>query len=103
MTHQKETHVRVPQICDPLAAIRLYYSKTELSTGDIRELFVDNRGKHIGGERALKLKKLVRDEMNARGVRSYDAMKCNTDVAYEVWGINIADLERRYEKLQQYK
>ncbi len=103
MTHQKEISVRIPQIRDPLAAIRLFYSKTELSTGDIRELFAAGKGNRIGGERAAKLKKLVRDEMNARGVQSYDATKCNTDVAYEVWGINIADLERRYAKLQQYK
>lgn len=103
MAHQEQIAVRVPQIRDPLAAIRLYYSKTELSTGDIRDLFVDNRGNRIGGERALKLKKLAKAEADNRGIPNYDAMKCNTDVAYEVWGIKISDLERRYEKLQKYR
>ena len=102
MAHQKEIGVRIPQIRDPLAAIRLFYSKTELSTGDIRELFAAGKGKRISGERALKLKKLAREAMHEKGIPSYDATKCNTDVAYEVWGINIADLERRYAKLQKY-
>ena len=103
MKHQEEIHVRVPQVRDPLAAIRLYYSKTELSTGDIRDLFVDNRGNRIGGDRALRLKKLAKIEADNRGIPNYDVMKCNTEVAYEVWGIKISDLERRYAKLQKYK
>jgi len=43
---------------------------------------------------------LAKDEMVDREILSYGMHKVNTTVAYDVWGIDIADLERRRKKLK---
>jgi hypothetical protein len=48
------------------------------------------------------MKNIVFDEMDERGMTRYNNTTVNTDVAFEVWGLNIADLERRYSKLRKY-
>lgn len=87
--------VRIPQVVDIREAIELYWRKTEIGTGDICKLF------GISRERAGKLKAVARAVMNERGTISYNAMCVNTDVAFEAWGLRIADLEKRYAKLQK--
>jgi len=47
-----------------------------------------------------KLKKLAKDEMISRDILSYGMHKVNTTVAYDVWGIDINDLEERRKKLK---
>lgn len=89
--------VRIPQVKDIRAAIELYWSKTEIGTNDICGLFGVNR------DRAAKLKAVAREEMEKRKTINYNAMCVNTEVAYEAWGLQIADLERRYAKLQKLR
>lgn len=89
--------VRIPQIKDIRAAIELYWSKTEIGTSDIAALFGVNR------ERAGKLKGVARELMNERKTINYNAMYVNTEIAYEAWGLQISDLERRFAKLQKLK
>lgn len=91
--------VRIPQISDHRYAIELFYSHTELSTGDIRELFKSADGVRISGERALKLKEIARVIQRDTDVPIYDAQRVNTEIAYKAWGIDIQKLERAYKKL----
>jgi len=44
---------------------------------------------------------MVKDEMNTREIPSYCMKKVNTAVAFDLWGIDIADLEKRREKIQE--
>ncbi len=94
--------VRIPQISDHKFAIELFYKNTELSTGDIRELFKSSSGVRIGGERALKLKALARKAQSETKTPIYDPQRVNTEIAYKTWGIDIHQLERRYKKLREY-
>ncbi len=89
--------VRIPQVADIRSAIELYWSKTEIGTNDICALFGVNR------ERAAKLKGVAREKMSERGTINYNSMCVNTEVAYESWGLQIGDLERRYAKLRKLK
>ena len=89
--------VRIPQAADVAYAVRLFYEKTELSTTDVINLFGG-----ISRGRAGKLKELVREVMHERNTINYNPLYVNTEVAYEVWGIDIDKLERRYAKLQKY-
>ena len=89
--------VRIPQVKDIRAAIELYWSKTEIGTNDICGLFGVNR------DRAAKLKAVAREAMEERKTINYNALCVNTEVAYESWGLQIADLERRYTKLQKLR
>jgi hypothetical protein len=38
--------------------------------------------------------------MAKREVLSYGMNKVNTSIAYDVWGLDVADLERRMKKLK---
>jgi hypothetical protein len=87
----------VPQISSIENAVRIYYSYPEIGNREIRELF----GKK-GETTFVKLKNLVKDEMRRRDMLSYGAYKVNTEVAYEVWGLDIKDLEKRMCKLKKY-
>lgn len=88
--------VRVPQVADISAAIRLYYEHTEIGNKAIRAIFGD-----MGNGRIGRLKQLVLEAMHERGTVHYNAQYVNTEVAYDVWGINIDRLTAGRKKLQQ--
>ena len=87
--------VRVPQITSLETAIRLYYQRIELSNSDIRELFGKLAPATI---KSLKNKALA--IMTERNTPVWNAQRVNAEIAYEAWGLNIADLERRFKKLK---
>lgn len=91
-------NVRIPQVTSIETAIRLYYERTELSNGDIRELFG-----HLGNDTVRRLKWKATELMTERNTPIWNAQRVNTEVAYEAWGLNIADLERRWKKLKDLK
>ena len=88
--------VRIPQIVDLKTAINLYYMRTALSNADIEMLF----GKHSSSTIA-KLKKMAQNKMVEKNVMSLNALCVNTAAAYEAWGLDINDLEHRFQKLKQ--
>ncbi|MBO5449771.1 MAG: hypothetical protein J5994_10675 [Ruminococcus sp.] len=82
---------------DLITAIRLYYEKSELGTQDIIKLFdVSNSG-------AAKMKKKVRQAMAEKNVKSFYPHSINTEVAYELWGIDIEKCEARLKRLRSLK
>ncbi len=87
--------VRIPQITSLETAIRLYYECSELSTPDIRELFGP-----LANDTVSRLKRKARELMNERGKLPGDATRVNTEIAYEAWGLDIAKLEYRLNKLR---
>jgi hypothetical protein len=88
--------VRVPGVRDIATAIRMYYEKHELTSSDIVELF------GVCMVTAKRLKDMARDLMGERDVPNWNALAVNTDCAFEAWGLDIDDLERRYKKLLKY-
>ena len=88
--------VRVPQVADISAAIRLYYEHTEIGNKDIRAIFGD-----MGNGRIGRLKQLALEAMHERGTVHYTAQYVNTEVAYDAWGIDIKRLERGIERLNK--
>ena len=88
--------VRVPQVADISAAIRLYYEHTEIGNKDIRAIFGD-----MGNGRIGRLKQLALEAMHERGTVHYNAQYVNTEVAYDAWGIDIKRLERGIERLNK--
>jgi hypothetical protein len=88
--------MHVPQISSLETALRVYYSYPEVGNAEITQLF----GRHASDTIAC-LKKAAKDEMLKRGVPSYGAHKVNTTVAFEVWGLDPVDLEKRLAKLKK--
>ena len=89
-------NTNIPSITSIDNALKIYYSNSEIGNNEISTLF----GKR-SSDTICRLKRIVKDEMNARDVYSYGANKVNTEIAYEVWGIDVADLEKRMKKMKQ--
>lgn len=89
--------IRVPVIVSVERAVWIYNNCPYMGNNEIEQLF----GK-MSSQKRVKLKNIVFDEMDERGMTRYNNTTVNTDVAFEVWGLNIADLERRYSKLRKY-
>ncbi len=90
--------VRIPQLTNIEAAIRLYYERIELSNADIELLFGSHSSATIAG-----LKSMAREKMRENNISCWNAQRVNTEAAYSAWGLSIDDLERRYMKLKQFK
>lgn len=88
--------VRIPEISSLETAIRIYWEKIELNNKDIGELF----GK-VGKSKIKQLKDAAREKMSENNTPSFSAARVNTKVAYAAWGLDIEDLERRYNKLKK--
>jgi hypothetical protein len=90
--------MNIPTITSIDNALKVYYSHSEIGNKEIAALF----GRHSSATVA-RLKKLAKMEMNRRDMYSYGANKVNTVVAFEVWGIDVPDLEKRMKKLKELK
>jgi len=91
-------NVRIPSITSIETAVRMYYEKTELNNADVKELFGEHSSTTIA-----KLKKLVRERVVEENIPVWNAQNVPTKTAYEVWGLDIDDLEHRLEKLNRLK
>lgn len=84
------------EIKDVGLAVRLYYEKVELNNKDIQMLFGVSSSATVAA-----LKDKVLRVMAERNTPRYNLRGINTDVAYEVWGLDVASMERRYRKLKK--
>lgn len=91
------SNIRIPVLRDFEKAIKIYYSLYELGTGDIRSLFGDS----IGAERARRLKRYAKEYAKEKGITEINATTVDTAAAFEAWGLNIKNIEARYQKLQK--
>jgi hypothetical protein len=89
--------IRVPPIVSLETAVRLYYEKLELGNAELRELF----GARHSPKTFARLKEYARARMKEHNIDTYGLYTVNTKAAYEAWGLNIADLETRYQKLRK--
>jgi hypothetical protein len=87
--------ISIPPITSIETALRIYYTYSELGNTEIVALFG-----RLSSATIVKLKKLVKAEMDKRDMYAYGLHKINTTVAYTVWGIDVTDLERRLKKLK---
>jgi hypothetical protein len=78
-------------------AVRLYYEKPEITNADIKALF------STGETQTIKIKKAVKEEMENHLISPNEQEvphSVNTEIAYEVWGIDIDNFEKRLKKLR---
>ena len=88
--------MNIPKIANIEDALRIYYAHSELGNKEITALFGKRSSATIS-----RLKRKVKDEMSIRDILSYGANTVNTAVAFDVWGIDIKDLENRRSKMKQ--
>jgi len=87
--------MNIPQITSIDNALRIYYTHSEIGNKEIASLFG-----RLSSATTAKLKKLAKDEMMNREILSYGMYKINTGIAFDVWGIDVADLKTRRKKLK---
>jgi len=87
--------MNIPRITSIDEALRIYYTHSEMSNKEITTLFG-----RLSSATIAKLKKLVKEEMIKRDTLSYGIHTVNTGIAYDVWGIDVNDLEQRQMKLK---
>lgn len=75
-------------------ALRIYYENTEIGNAEIRELFGN-----LANSTILSMKNDVLNKMTERNIQRFRYHTVNTEVAFEVWGIDVEDLEKRRSKL----
>lgn len=85
-----------PAIKDIEAAIRIYYSKDYIGNKDMRAMFGD-----LGTNTYSKLKNAVREEEVRREMPIVVPNHINTEVAYEVWNIDIKKLVDKRARLKR--
>lgn len=78
--------------------IQIYYENIELGSDEIREMYEGISKSAIQG-----LKRKARKVMVEQEISHWDANKVSTECAYTAWGLDIADLEKRFQKLQKFK
>ena len=93
----------IPKLRSVAGAIRIYYENIELSNKEIQELFESRQGKSISSTTISKLKAEVQKVATERNVPVWDKGCVNTKLAFEVWGLDIDDLEKRYKKLKKFE
>jgi hypothetical protein len=88
--------MNIPTITSIETALLIYYKHSEIGNKEITVLFGRRSSATIS-----KLKRIVKDEMNKKGVPSYGANKVNTITAFSVWGLDVSDMEKRSKKLKE--
>lgn len=86
----------VPMIASVETVVTAYYTKPQLGNAEINEIFGGlSKGK------VCQLKVLAREKMKELGIPLMNNRTVDADAAYQAWGLNIGDLERRYAKIKK--
>jgi len=88
--------MNIPKITCIDNALKIYYENSEIGNNEIKILFAVRSSATIS-----RLKKLVKAEMIKKHMPVFCANKINTKIAYEVWGIDVIDLEERRKKIKE--
>lgn len=88
--------MKVKQIKDIETALKIYYMYPEIGNTEIRELFGS-----IGNSTISNYKKAVKEEQVRRDKLTAHINTIDTETAYDVWGIDVEDLEKRRAKLKK--
>lgn len=78
-------------------AVRIYYSYPEMSNKEIKELF----GRDFSGATLARYKSMIRQRQRELGIKTAVPYSVNTKVAFEVFGIDITEIEKSMAKLQK--
>ena len=78
-------------------AVELYYSTTEIRVKDIAEMFSASVGM------AQKLRRIAKEQMLEEDKKCMESRAVLTDVAFRAWGLDIAELEKKLDKMYRLK
>ena len=88
--------INIPLIKSVESALSVYYTYPQLKNTEIKEVFG-----HLSNAKVCQLKELAREKMNELEIPLWNATAVDTNAAYQAWGLNVNDLERRYAKMKK--
>ena len=88
--------MNIPQISSIDNTLKVYYEYPEIGNKEIRYLFGNRSSATIS-----RLKKMAKEEMIIRDMPTFCTNKVNTAIAFDAWGINISDIEKRMKKMRE--
>ena len=88
--------MNIPAVTSIDNALKIYYNHSEIGNKEINALFGQRSSATVS-----RLKRIVKDEMCNKNIPSYGANKVNTKVAFDVWGLDVNDLENRMNKIKE--
>lgn len=91
-----EVRPNIPELGSIKVAVEMYWKKPALRNADIHMLFPN-----IGKDTVQRLKKLARERTNELKKMQWSSTTVLTEDAFEAWGLNIENLEKRYSKLKR--
>ena len=80
---------------DFVKCLEYYYKLHEIGIKEISEMF------NICRSKASQMKSDVRAEQLRRNILCFNPVCVNTELAFELWGIDIAEVEKRVTKLKK--
>lgn len=84
------------RLAEPRVLLEIYYGLPEIGNAEIRQIF------GLKSDTAVRRYKLAAlDLMKERGEMRYCQHSVRTETAFDAWGIDIAEVERRYNKLRK--
>ena len=86
--------MNIPPVTSIDTALFIYYRNPEIGTKEMTELFTRHSKSTINRLKKLVYKQMLKDDVCVHGM-----YKLNTKSAYKAWGIDVADLENRRNKL----
>lgn len=92
---KKIASTSIPDFVNIATAVKVYWEKIDIGTADIIKLF------GVGKDKALRIKKTAQALQEDRGIPFRDLNSVSTAIAYEAWGFDISDLEKRLHKLKK--
>ena len=96
MANIQKKSLNVPPIRDQKAALSLYYVKGYLNQNDAKKIFGE-----MSEYKFWNLTKPVRGAMEELGIPPAAKGYINAKVAFEVWGIDIKELEQDFKKAME--
>lgn len=97
---EKKSEIRIKAPCSIASlktAILVYHNYPELQNEQLRELF----GHDFASSTLARYKKIIRDRQRELGIKTAVPYSVNTKVAFEVFGIDITEIEKSMAKLQK--
>ena len=85
----------IPALTNIDTALSVYYNNLELGNKEIKTLFGERSSATI-----TRLKNAVRNEMEKQNIFSFSANRVNTAIAFQTWGLDVDDLEKRKKKIE---
>ena len=88
--------MNIPPISSIDNALKIYYNNSEIGNKEITVLFGRRSSATIS-----RLKKIAKSEMYKKDIPLFCMNKINTAIAFNTWGIDVTDLEKRRNKIKE--